>query len=129
MITQLAQSLYGLWEAGGLELATQGRNGIRRQLRLDLEMSGLDAARHEVICYHAVNVWHEDDEFFEYARPSVPLSADAERITGITNEQLSRCRTSDAVMADFRAFIDGAELVTHNLEFDLSFLSRSMHGC
>lgn len=126
MNAQLAESLYDLWEIGGSELAKQGAGGIKRQLLLDLEMSGLDADRHDVIRFHAVNRWDEDDEFLEYACPREPLCAEAERITGITNDQLAHCRSSDAVMADFRAFIDGAELIGN--DFSINFLSRFLRG-
>lgn len=122
MNAALRESLYDLWEMGGLELAQQGAGGIRRELLLDLEMSGLDPEQHEIIRYHAVNRWDEDDEFFEYARPSVPLCDLAEKITGITNADLAQCRPSSSVMPEFLAFIDGAELVSDDLAFAASFL-------
>ena len=123
MNAQLQESLYDLWEMGGCELAMQGASGIKRELILGLEMSGLDPDQHEIMRYHAVNRWDENDEFFEYARPRHPLCDEAETITGITNDQLEFCRPSDIAMADFRAFIDGAELFGDDLAFDVRFLT------
>lgn len=123
MNAQLRESLYDLWEMGGCELAMQRTSGVKRELLLDLEMSGLDPKYHDIIRFHAVNRWDENDEFFEYARPRHRLCEEAEKITGITNEQLENCRPSDIVMDDFRAFIDGAELVGDDLGFDVRFLT------
>lgn len=47
-----------------------------------------------------------DDEFDEWAKPSRPLSAEAERILGITNEQLAQCRTTNLVLAEFLEFVE-----------------------
>ena len=118
----MKEALYELWETGGCELAMQGASGIKRELLLDLEMSGLNPEYHDIIRYHAVNMWDENDEFFEYARPRHPLCDEAETITGITNEQLESCLPSDIVMDDFRAFIEGAELVGNDLAFEIEFL-------
>ena len=124
MNAQLRESLYDLYEVGGLQLMMDGTKGIKRELLLDLEMSGLDPDQHEIIRYHAVNRWDENDEFFEYARPSVPLCDLAEEITGLTNERLSHCRQSSVVMDDFLAFIADAELVGSDLMLDFGFLNR-----
>jgi hypothetical protein len=58
----------------------------------------------EIIHYYAVNRWDEDDQFDEWAKPLVALSAEAERILGVTNEQLEYCRPSPFVLEDFLAF-------------------------
>ena len=55
--------------------------------------------------FYAVNRWDEDDEFNEWAKPLVALSAEAERILGVTNSQLEYCRSTDAVLEDFASFI------------------------
>jgi len=122
MNAELRESLYDLYEVGGVELVRQGCRGMRRELLLNLEMSGLDPTRHEIIRYHAINRWDEDDEFIEYARPSEPLCDLAEEITGIKNADLADCRPSSVVLPEFLAFIAGAELSAHNLEFDERYL-------
>ena len=42
----------------------------------------------------------------EWAKPSVALSSEAERILGVTNAQLECCRSTDLVLEDFRSFLD-----------------------
>jgi len=102
----LHDSLFELYIAGGLELMTLGTRGLKRELIIDLESSALTPEMGEIIRYRAVNRWDENDEFDEWARPSKPLSAEAERILGVTNEQLALCRPSKFVIPDFTHFIE-----------------------
>ncbi len=83
-----------------------GTRGLKRELIIDLEASALTPEMGEIIRYRAVNRWDEEDEFDEWAKPSKPLSPDAERILGVTNEKLANCRSTDIVLVDFRAFAD-----------------------
>ncbi len=68
--------------------------------------ANVSARAGEIIRYRAINRWDENDEFDEWAKPSRPLSAEAERILGVTNEQVAHCRSADEVLEDFLEFID-----------------------
>ena len=103
----LHDSLFELYEQGGLELYLAGTRGLKRNLIIELETSGLTTGTGEIIRYRAINRWDEDDVFDEYARPQRPLSPEAERILGFTNDQLVHCRTNDQVLGDFLRFIEG----------------------
>lgn len=103
---RLRDSLYELYAQGGLELYLSGTRGLKRDLIIDLETSALTPDRGEIIHYRAVNRWDDDDLFDEWARPSIPLSPEAEMIVGTTNERLRHCRPTDVVLEDFLAFID-----------------------
>lgn len=100
----LHDSLFDLYMQGGLELFQAGTRGLKRDLIIQLETSALTPEKGEIIHYYAVNRWDADDEFDEWAKPLVALSAEAERILGVTNEQLSGCRASNAVSQDFFKF-------------------------
>ena len=92
---RLHDSLFELYMQGGLELYLVGAHGMKRELIIDLEMSALTPEMGEIIRYRAVNLWDENDEFDEWARPSEPLSAEAEKEIGTTNEYLdqsARCK-------------------------------------
>lgn len=104
---RLHDSLFDLYMQGGLELMKAGTRGLKRDLIIDLETSALTPDRGEIIHYRAVNRWDENDFFDEWARPSSPLSAEAEMITGTTNERLMHCRPTSVVLDDFLAFLDG----------------------
>lgn len=102
----LHDSLFELYMQGGLELVQAGTHGLKRELIIDLEMSALTPEHGDIIHFYAVNRWDEDDEFDEWARPSKPLTAEAERILGIKNDRLAHCRPTAVVLADFLEFID-----------------------
>jgi DNA polymerase III epsilon subunit-like protein len=91
---------------GGLELFRAGTRGLKRELIIRLETSALTPEKGEIIHYYAVNRWDEDDVFEEWAKPLVALSAEAERILGVTNSQLAHCRSTDVVMQSFTAFAE-----------------------
>jgi DNA polymerase III alpha subunit (gram-positive type) len=104
---RLRDSLFELYMIGGLDLVKAGARGLKRELIIDLETSALTPEKGEIIHYRAVNRWDEDDSFDEWARPSTPLSPEAEMIVDMTNERLRHCRPTDVVMEDFLAFLDG----------------------
>ncbi len=82
-----------------------GRRGMKRELIIELENSGLTSERGELIRYRAISRWDPDDEFDERARPVAALTPDAERIVGVTNEQLAGCRSSAVVLDEFLEFL------------------------
>lgn len=100
---RLRESLYDLYEIGGLELFQAGTRG----LKVDLETSALTPEKGEIIRYRAVNRWDGDDFFDEWVKPSIPLSPEAEKIVGTTNERLMNCRPTSVVLEDFFAMLDG----------------------
>ena len=103
---RLHDSLFELYMQGGLELYLAGTRGLKRDLIIRLETSALTPEKGEIIHFYAVNRWDEEDEFDEWAKPSVALTAEAERILGVTNSQLAHCRSTDMVMQSFTAFAE-----------------------
>jgi hypothetical protein len=101
---RLHDSLFELYIDGGLELYLAGTRGLKRDLIIDLETSALKPEKGEIIHFYAVNRWDENDEFDEWAKPSVTLSTEAEAIIGVTNSQLAQCRSTDVLFKDFKAF-------------------------
>ena len=80
---------------------------MKRELIIQLETSALTPEKGEIIHYYAVNRWDESDEFDEWGKPSVALSAEVERILGVTNAQLAHCRTTGVILDDFLTFLKG----------------------
>ena len=103
---QLHDGLFELYIDGGLELFQAATRSLKRELIIRLETSALTPEKGEIIHYYAVNRWDDDDEFDEWAKPSVALSSEAERILGVTNSQLECCRPTDVVMHSFAAFAE-----------------------
>jgi DNA polymerase III alpha subunit (gram-positive type) len=77
---------------------------LKRELIIQLETSALTPEKGEMIHYYAVNRWDEEDEFDEFAKPSRPLTAEADRILGVTNSQFAHCRSTDVVLGEFMDF-------------------------
>lgn len=102
----LHDNLFELYMQGGLELYLAGAHGMKRELIIELETSALTPEKGEIIHFYAVNRWDEDDMFDEWAKPSKPLSPEAERILGVTNSQLECCRPTDKVMQSLIAFLE-----------------------
>ena len=107
MNAALRESLYDLYEQGGLELYLAGTRGLKRDLIIRLETSPLTPEMGEIIHFYAVNRWDEKDEFDEWARPSEPLSGEAERVLSIAYERLLQCRPTAAVLEEFLHFVQG----------------------
>lgn len=125
MNAELRESLYDLYEIGGMELLRQGSGGSRRELLLDLETSALTPEKGDIVRFFAQNRWVCDEAFDEWVKPPRPLSLEAERIIGTTNERLALCRPMHVALADFLDFIDGAELIGDRLDLDLAFLTAA----
>jgi DNA polymerase III alpha subunit (gram-positive type) len=106
MNSALHDSLFELYIDGGLELFQAGTRGLKRDLIIRIETSALTPEKGEIIHFYAVNRWDEEDEFDEWAKPSVALTAEAERILGVTNSQLAQCRSTNVVLEDFSAFAE-----------------------
>ena len=101
----LHDSLFELYMQGGLELYLAGTHGLKRDLIIELETSALTPEMGEIIRYRAVNRFDPNDEFDEWAKPSIPLLKEAEQILGVTNDQLAHCRPSSVVSGDFCTFV------------------------
>lgn len=59
---RLRDSLFDLYEIGGLELYLAGSGGMKRELIIDLDASALMPETVEIVHFYAVNHWDEDDE-------------------------------------------------------------------
>lgn len=103
---------------------------IRRGLMVDVETTGLDAARNEIIelamvpftyAFHG-EVLEIGEGFNALRQPSESIPAEITAITGITNEMVAGKVIDPAVV---EAFIAPASLViAHNAAFDRRFLER-----
>ena len=100
-----------------------------RQIVLDTETTGLEAASHYIIevgCVELVNRRLTGSNYHQYVRPEREVG-DSINIHGISDEfLLSKPRFAE-VMGDFLEYLQGAdELVIHNASFDIGFLNREL---
>ncbi|MCB8837024.1 3'-5' exonuclease [Aurantimonas sp. VKM B-3413] len=103
--------------------------GQRVGIILDTETTGLNHLQDEIIELGMVAFTYDENgiqdvigTFSELREPSVPVSAEITRITGITDEMVSG-RTID--LHAVSAFIANADLIiAHNASFDRTFCER-----
>jgi len=101
-----------------------------RQIVLDTETTGLDpAAGHRIIeigCVELLDRRLTRNNFHQYLQPDREIDPGAVQVHGITNEFLrDKPRFAD-IAADFIDYIRGAELIIHNVPFDVGFLNHEL---
>ena len=103
-----------------------------RQIVLDTETTGLElAAGHRIIEIGCIELLHRRPtgrHWHRYLRPERQVDPGALAVHGITNEFLATQASFAEVAEEFLAFIDGAELVIHNAEFDVGFLDAELQA-
>ncbi|MBR5087844.1 MAG: 3'-5' exonuclease, partial [Ruminiclostridium sp.] len=108
----------------------------------DSETTGLDADKCELIRVVAekYNVEYSSDsntyilsdreDIDIFIRPAVPMSADVENITGITNEMLTdKPNEKEAFEAIKAVFCDADLIVGHSTKFELPFFKAMFERC
>ncbi|HBR98062.1 MAG TPA: DNA polymerase III subunit epsilon, partial [Gammaproteobacteria bacterium] len=100
-----------------------------RQIVLDTETTGLDPEDHRIIeigCVEMRNRQITGNNFHKYLQPDRLIDEGAIEVHGITNEFLADKPRFEDVMADFIAYVEGAELIIHNAPFDTGFLNAEL---
>lgn len=101
-----------------------------RQIIIDTETTGLDPQQgHRIIeigCIELIDRQFTNNNFHCYLNPQRVVEAEALAVHGITNEFLQDKPVFAVILSDFLAFIEGAELIAHNAEFDIGFIDYEM---
>ncbi len=101
-----------------------------RQVVLDTETTGLKVEEgHRIVEIGAVvliNRHITDRKFHKYINPEREISKEASQIHGITNEKLTDSPIFRDIADEFLAFIDDADLIIHNANFDVGFLNNEL---
>ena len=101
-----------------------------REVVLDTETTGLDPAKgHRVVEIGAVeiaNLIPTGRSFHVYIDPERDMPEEAFRVHGLSREFLSTQKKFLEIAAEFCAFVDGAQLIIHNAEFDVKFLNAEL---
>ncbi|HMK89201.1 MAG TPA: DNA polymerase III subunit epsilon [Methylocystis sp.] len=101
-----------------------------REIVLDTETTGLDPTQgHRVVeigAIEIINLIPTGKSFHVYLDPERDMPEEAFRVHGLSGEFLSKHKKFAEIAAEFRAFIDGAQLIIHNAEFDVKFLNAEL---
>ncbi|MFL5761545.1 MAG: helicase C-terminal domain-containing protein [Thermomicrobiales bacterium] len=100
---------------------------IEQFAALDLEATGMDPARHEIIEI-AVIVFtrtSEIERFETLIRPRAALPLDIQRLTGITPAEVKGAPTMDEAASRIRRLVAGRAIVGQSIEMDLAMLDAA----
>ena len=101
-----------------------------RQVVLDTETTGLEVQRgHRLIeigCVELAERRPTGRTFHVYLNPDRAIDEGARAVTGISDEFLRDKRRFVEVADEFLAFVDGAEIIAHNAEFDVGFIDAEL---
>ncbi len=101
-----------------------------RQVVLDTETTGLSTAQgHRIIeigCLELVNRRLTGREFHRFLNPDREIDEGAERVHGISREDLEIAPRFPEIVDDLLEFLHDAELVIHNADFDVGFLEHEL---
>ena len=97
---------------------------------LDTETTGLSIVeKHRIVeigCIELNNQMATNKIFHEYLNPQRPVSKDAYKIHGYSDEFLSDKKTFSEIATNFLNFIKNKKIIIHNAAFDLSFLNYEL---
>ncbi|MBN8279991.1 MAG: DNA polymerase III subunit epsilon [Gammaproteobacteria bacterium] len=103
-----------------------------RQIILDTETTGLEVEKgHRIIelgCIELVNRRRTDRTLHHYLQPDREIDPGAQEVHGISAEMLAGKPRFADVAREFLEFVDGAELVIHNADFDVGFLNAELRA-
>lgn len=101
---------------------------LLRQIALDTETTGLEPSKgHRVIeigCIEMINRRFTGNNFHIYINPDREIDQGAVQVHGITNAFLADKPTFSEIINEFKAYVDGAQLIIHNAAFDVGFLNH-----
>lgn len=104
---------------------------MQRKIVLDTETSGLDHKQgHRIIEIGAVELDSDCTEirntFHYYINPERDISKEAYKVHGLSRDFLSDKPKFREIVDEFLQFIDGAQLIMHNANFDMQFLNSEL---
>ena len=90
----------------------------------DIETTGFSPLVNKIIEIGAVKVVNGSiaQRFSTFVNPEVPIPFHIENLTGIKDDMVITAPVIAEVMPEFLAFCDGAVMVAHNADFDMSFI-------
>lgn len=103
-------------------------DSIFRQVALDLETTGLTAGNRiiEIGCVEIIGRDLTGRQYQSYVNPEHEIEEGAQRVHGITPEQLVGKPKFPEILDEVLEFVRDAEVLIHNAEFDLSFLNHEL---
>jgi len=98
--------------------------GISEFVALDIETTGLDYEKEEIIEFGAVRFVNGEiqDQLTFLIKPTKPIPPQISRITGISDKDVNGAPAFSEVIEEILKFIGTVPIIVHNVNFDLPFL-------
>ncbi len=93
----------------------------------DLETTGFSPVANRIIEIGAVRIENGKitGRFSKFVNPDVPIPYEIEKLTNIHDSMVVNEPMIEQILPEFVAFCEGAVLVAHNADFDMSFLKEN----
>ncbi len=93
----------------------------------DIETTGFSPVNDRIIEIGAVKISQGKivDRFSEFVNPERPIPYEIEKLTSITDGDVSTKETIDLILPRFLEFCEGCVLVAHNAEFDVNYIKAN----
>ena len=110
----------------GIVTDSCGQNLQDTYVVFDIETTGFSPDINHIIEIGAVKVQNGKivDRFSSFVNPQVPIPYRIEELTNINDSMVMDAPLIDQVLPEFLSFCEGAVLVAHNADFDVSFIKR-----
>ncbi|MDD4735472.1 MAG: 3'-5' exonuclease [Kiritimatiellae bacterium] len=99
----------------------------RPMVFFDIESTGLNRKTDRIVELAMIKIHPDGSRISVVFRvnPEMPISAEATRVHGITDEDVKDCKTFRQVAGDVAAFLEGCDLAGYNLiQFDVPMLEE-----
>lgn len=93
---------------------------------IDLETTGLDPINDRIIEIGAIKIGKENKEYSSIIWQDIKLSEKISNITGISDEDIKKCKDEKNAINEFIDFIGEDTLVGYNINFDIKFINESL---
>lgn len=105
----------------------KGQSLLDTYVVFDLETTGFSPLNNKIIEIGAVKVTGGKitERFSGFVNPEVPIPFKIEELTHIRDEMVLDAPKIEEILPEFMAFCEGAVMVAHNADFDMSFISKN----
>lgn len=105
----------------------QGQSLLDTYVVFDLETTGFSPLNNKIIEIGAVKVTGGKitERFSSFVNPEVPIPFKIEELTHIRDDMVLDAPKIEEILPEFMAFCEGAVMVAHNADFDMSFISKN----
>ncbi len=108
----------------GVVTESRGQSLDQPYVVFDIETTGFSSVKNKIIEIGAVRVEEGKivSRFSEFVNPKVPIPFKIEQLTGINDQMVMEAPEISEVLPRFLKFSEGAVMVAHNADFDMSFI-------